>query len=158
MWVYLYELQIKFKFRSASLIFEGLRPLKFEHFSFPVLFLNDCRYWSDCWYEGSSGCFKDQVQVSFRSINFWRSYGPLTLKILVFRTLFLNDCRYWSDFLYVGSSGFFKDQSLSFVPIDLFLKELRPLNFEIFSIPYLVSKRLQILIWCFVCGSFLMSY
>ena len=59
------------------------RPLDYEIFAeitvFRTFFQNPFRYWAEFWYVSLTWWVTDQVRVSFRSIYFYRSYGPWTL-------------------------------------------------------------------------------
>jgi hypothetical protein len=82
MWLYLVELQFKFEFCSGRMIFGWVMTLELVFFvqilSCPGLFWRPLRYWLDIWYVAISSWVTVEVRISFRSNDFWLSYGPWT--------------------------------------------------------------------------------
>ena len=77
---------------------------------------------------------RDQIYVSFLSIDFWPSYGPWTLK---FGQIF--NCHHFFSLWFEIVTWFLVYEcimmsyrsSLHFIPVQWFLAELWPLDFEI---------------------------
>ena len=76
MWICLDIIQIKFEFRHAWPTFTGVIALCWN-LLFQVFLCRLLRYWHEIWYMNLSWHNTDQVRVSLRSTNFYRSYFPL---------------------------------------------------------------------------------
>jgi hypothetical protein len=136
--VYNDGLQIQFTFRSGSMIFGWVVALGFWNFAkylvVTTFFRYAWRYWLDFWYMSVSWWVTYQVYVSFRSNNFWPSYGRCILKfgqIFTLSQLFSLYLEILTWFLVYECIMVSYRSSLHFVPVQWFLAELWPLDFEI---------------------------
>ena len=119
-----------------------LRPLDFEIFAeitvFRTFFQNTFRYWADFWYASLTWWVTDQVRVSFRSVDFYRSNGP-KIGLWNFRRnysfphFFSKRFQILRWYLVCKSNMMSYRSSSSFVLLPRFLRKLRPLDFEIFA-------------------------
>jgi hypothetical protein len=124
-WVYMYneELQIKLTFRSGPMIFGRVMALGLwnlaKYLAVTSFFPYAWRYWLD---------------ISFRSNDFWPNYDPWTLKfghIFSCHHFFSLCLEILTWFLVYECIIMSYRSSIHFVPVDWFLAELWPLDFEI---------------------------
>jgi hypothetical protein len=84
-WVYNDELQIKFTFRSGTMIFGRVMALGLWNFAKYLVvtkfFRCAWRYWLDFLYLSVYWWVTDHVYISFRSNDFWPSYVLWTVKL-----------------------------------------------------------------------------
>ena len=137
-WVYNDELQIKFTFRSGTMIFGRVMALGLwnlaKYLVVTKFFRCAWRYWLDFLYLSVYWWVTDHVYISFRSNDFWPSYVLWTVKfgqIFSCHHLFfamLGDI----DLILVYECIMMSYRScLPFVPVQWFLAELWPLDLEI---------------------------
>jgi hypothetical protein len=140
-WVYSDELQIKFTFRSSPMIFGWVIVLELK---FGQIF--SCHhFFSQClviltWflaYECIMMNYRSSlhfVPVQWFLVELIMALGLWNLaKYLVVSTYFRYAWRYWPDFWYMTYECIMMSyrSSLHFVPVQWFLVELWPLDFEI---------------------------
>jgi hypothetical protein len=135
MWVYNDELQIKITFRSGPMIFGRVMALGLwnlaKYLVVTTFFCYAWRYWLDFWYMSVEWWVTDQVYISFRSNDFWPSYGPWTLK---FDQLF--SCHHFISLGFEILTWFLVWEciiicyrsTLKFVPVEWFLANLQLWN------------------------------
>ena len=79
MWVYNDKLQINLCFVPVERFLAELWPLA-KYLVVTTFFRSALRYWLDFLYMSVEWWVTDQFYISFRSYDFWPSYGPWTLK------------------------------------------------------------------------------